>query len=578
MKKMMKKIILLFFACNLCLSGFSQNAPKWMEKIKKAVIIITTYDKEDRKINSTNGFFVNENGEALSGYGIFSGAYRATVTDNDGNTYPIASIIGADDLYDVIKFKVNVPKKVVFLPLASEPMTSGVPAYILPYSTGKTTKFKQGTISEVSKLKDPYSYYKISFPLEDGFENAPLLLSSGQVFGLAQDDASGKKESSYAVSAGYVNSLQQSTADVFNSVYTKIGIRKAWPGDIEQASISLFLAANSQDAKTYLETINDFIATFPNAEDGYLSRASHYANNRKALSSVPADEANYLNMALADIHNASKFSKNKGDVYYNQAKLIYNVAINDTTITDNNWTLGAALASIVKAIDEEDLPVYRQLEGDIYFYMREFSQAYASYMKVNNSNLASPSSYYITAKTLENISGAQISDIIQMIDSAISKMGDPMPAEAAPYILERIEYKNRLSLFKEALADFDLYYTLMNGQVNDSYYYYREQAKFRSGDMEGALADIQEAIKRNGQSPDYFAEEAAVYVRQQKYNDALASVQKALELAPDFGACYRLQGICYVRLNKKTEACESFNKSKELNDPLADRLIKEHCK
>lgn len=38
------------------------------------------------------------------------------------------------------------------------------------------------------------------------------------------------------------------------------------------------------------------------------------------------------------------------------------------------------------------------------------------------------------------------------------------------------------------------------------------------------------------------------------------------------------EGICYVRLEKKAEACEALNKAKELGDPLAERLIKEHCK
>jgi tetratricopeptide (TPR) repeat protein len=549
-----------------------------MEKSKKAVITITTFDKNDRKLHTTNGFFIGEDGEALSGYSAFKGAGKATITDSDGATYPVTSIIGADDLYDVVRFKVAIPKKVAFLPLASEPLAVNTPAYLLLFTPGKETAFKEGTISEISKLKDPYSYYQLTILLENGQDNTPLLLASGHVFGLAQQDASGKKEQSFAVSAGYVKSLNVTSTDAFNSVYTNIGIRKAWPANIEQASVSLFLLAASQDAKTYLETLTDFIATFPQAEDGYLTRASHYATNRKTLAATPANEANYLNLALADIQTAARYSKNKGDVHYNQAKLIYGIAANDTTIKDNNWTVGAAIAALMKAIDAEDLPIYRQLEGDIYFYLGEFPAAYASYMKVNDSNLASPDSYYFTAKALENIPGAQISDIITLLDSAVSKMGTPTPPGAAPYILERIDFKTKLSLYDEALLDFDLYYALVNGQVNESFYFFREQAKFQKGDTEGALQDIKQAIQQNTQSPDYYAEEAAIYVRLQQYNEALESIRKALDLAPDFGACYRLRGICYTRLENKAEACEAFNKAEELNDPLAKRLIREHCK
>ena len=574
----MKKYLLLVVLISLVLPVMAQKPPKWMEKSQKAVISITTFDGNDRQIATTNGFFISDKGEALSAYLPFKGAARATVKDAEGNTYPVASIIGADDLFDVIKFKVVVPKKVPFLPMASDPVPGGSPVFLLNYSTDKVGPFKQGTITEVTKLKSSFNYYKVSFPIEEGQANAPLLTEKGEVFALSQEDASAKKEVSYGVSASYVNTLAISSTDAFNTIYTGIAIRKAWPADVEQATVSLFLLASSQDAKAYLETLNDFIATFPEVADGYLSRASLYAKRRDELTSDPAQMTGYLDMAMADLSTAAKFTPKKGDVYYNQSKLIFEVAANDTTLNDKNWTTGAAMAAIIQAINEEDLPIYRQLEGDIYFYLEEYPSAYTSYMEVNNSDLASASSFYMAAKALESIPAAQISDIIVLYDSAIRRMGTPTPPQAAPYILERVDHKMKLNLFQEAVDDYNLYYSLVDGDVNDSFYYYRQQAKFRAADNEGALKDIQDAIRLNASSADYYAEEAAVFVRLQKYNEALESVDKALLLAPDFGACYRIRGICYVRLEKKQEACQAFEKGKELGDPLVERLMREHCK
>jgi tetratricopeptide (TPR) repeat protein len=199
-------------------------------------------------------------------------------------------------------------------------------------------------------------------------------------------------------------------------------------------------------------------------------------------------------------------------------------------------------------------------------------------MKVNESPSASADSYYLAAKSLENIPGAQISDIIVLLDSAIVKMGNPLPRDAAPYVLERVEYKMQLALYPKAIEDYNLYYSLVDGKVNDSFYFYREQAKSRVGDNEGALQDIREAIALNSQNPDYYAEKAAIHVRMQNYDEALADVQEALDLAPDFAACYRIRGICLVRREKKAEACEAFDKARELGDPLVARLIREHCR
>ncbi len=575
----MKRILLLILICCHLLPATAQkNAPKWMDKSKKAVVLITTYGKDGAKLTSGIGIFVSETGDVLSAYELFKGAEKATVTDTEGKTYPVTRVIGADELYEVIKVKAETPKKVQFFPIAADPLAVGTVAYLLPYSTEKKADFEQGTITEVSKLKDPYSYYKLSVPLEDGRVNSPILNAEGEVFGLAKAVDSGKKDVSYAVSASYVNNLAVSSTDFLNSVYNNIGIKKAWPADVEQAQVVLFLKGSTQDAKTYLETLNDFIATFPNSADGYLNRANHYAGRRAELAATPGEQANYLKLALDDIETASKYSDKKGDVYYNKAKLIYGVSAGDTTLTDPAWSVQAAQQTIQKAIEEDDAPVYHQLAGDIHFYLKEFDQAYNEYMVVNNSDLASPNSFYWADKAKENTPGFNIGDVIALLDGAVDKCGLPLTSEAGQYILERIDWKLRLSQYAEAIADYDLYYKAMKGDVGSSFYFYREQAKFRAGDMEGALADIKEAVRLSPDVPDYRAEEASVYVRMKNYTDALASIEETLKVAPDFAACYRLKGICYVRMEKKAEACEALNKAKELGDPLAERLIKEHCK
>jgi tetratricopeptide (TPR) repeat protein len=576
----MKKQALLIVSGCLCLTAApAQKAPKWMDKSKKALLTVATFDKDDRKINSTGGFFVSETGEALTAYSLFNGAVRATATDCDGNTYPVSAIIGADDLYDVVRLKVNVGgKKTPFLPLAADPVPVGATVFLLPCSQAKETAFKQGAVAEVSKLKDPYSYYKLSVALESGQANAPLLLATGQVFALAQEDASGGKEHSFGVSATYANSLKQTAADVFNTVYARIGIRKAWPDDLAQAAVALFLQAGSQEPKAYLEILDDFIATFPKAADGYLSRASHYAAKRAELAPDAAGQKAFLDRALADMQTAARLSPNKGEVYYSQAKMIFSVAAADSSLTDDKWTAAAALAALQQAVQEEDLAAYRELEGDIYFFLGEFPAAYEAYMRVNeNPQAASANSYYLAAKSLEGIPGAQIGELVALLESAIAKMGRPTPAAAAPYVLERVEYKTQLALYAEAVEDYNLYHSLVGGKVNDSFYFFREQAKFRAGDNEGALQDVREAIALNPQVADYYAEEAAIHVRMQRYDEALANVQKALDLAPDFASCYRIRGICLVRSERKDQACEAFGKARELGDPLAARLIRQHC-
>lgn len=564
-------------ACVTLLATAQGKAPKWLEKQRKALLTLSTYGKDNQHLQTGTAFFVSEMGEALSGYGLFRGAARAVVTDTDGKSYPVTAILGADDMYEVIRFQVEITKKVPYFPIAAEPLANGIKIYTVPYTTEKKGTFKEGNITEVSKLKDPYAYYKTSIPFES--VNLPLLTENGEVFGLMQDDTAGDADISYGVSAGYARSLRVTSLDALSRTYSSIGIRKAWPEEIEQAQVMLMIMGTGKTASEYLEIINDFIAAFPSSPDGYLSRASHYAHNRTLFSLEKGETAQaYLDKAMTDWETASRQTDNKANVLFNKARVIFDVATADTTLTQKEWTTAGAMNILKEAIELDDQPAYRQLEGDMFFTLGIYDMAYDSYTKVNESDLASSLSYYMAAKSLEQIPGTNISDLIALLDKAIEKSMLAPSEETLAYILERIDMKISLAQHEEAIKDYDLYYELTGGNVGDNFYYLREQSKFRSADYAGAMEDIQTAHQMVPDNPNYIAEMASIYMRQENYTEALTTLEKALELAPDFNSCYRLKGVCLVRLNKKAEACEAFAKAKELGDPIVDRLIREHCK
>ncbi len=570
----MKKLIFLLLALVVCSAyAAQQKPPKWMEKQKRAVVSITTYKADNTELHKGTGFFITETGELLSAYSIFRNAARAEVRDVKGNVYPVSAVIGADELYDVIRLQVAVPKKVDCLEMAVQKPAKGETVYLLPFSTEKIEQFGQGVVEDVSKLKDNYSYYQLSIPLNPTWVNAPLMTSEGKVFALAQEDATGKNEHSFGVSAAYAYSLFLNAMDALNSTYASIDIKKAWPSEAEQAQIMLMLLQGRQEAPEFLKTVSDFIQTFPDSPEGYLTRASLFAYSRKAL----GNEQECLAKALDDMKMYQSKEPKKSDGLFNEAKMLYGVAVSDTTLNDPVWNIPRALEVLQQALNLSDDPLYHQLRADIYLYQGKAADAFAEYMIVNNSALASSSTWYMAAKVRETMPNINIGEIISLLDSAVVASGTPLRPEAAPYVLERIDWRLKLMQYKEAVADYDLYFQLLNGQVNDSFYYYREQAKFRLNDLDGALADIREALRLNPQNANYHAEEASVLIRKELYDEALQSIDKALELAPDFASCYRLRGLCFVRQNKKAEACDAFQKAQELGDPLAARLIKEHC-
>ena len=166
----MKKILILPLALFFLVQGSMAQTPKWVEKAKRAVFSVVTYDKNDKMLNTGNGFFVSEDGLALSDFSLFKGAERAVVVTADGKQMPVSRILGANDMYDVIKFRVGITeKKVPALVVATAAPAVGSDAWMLPYSTQKSIACVSGKVKEVSKVAGaPLLYIEYADERQDG--------------------------------------------------------------------------------------------------------------------------------------------------------------------------------------------------------------------------------------------------------------------------------------------------------------------------------------------------------------------------------------------------------------------------
>ena len=80
-------------------------------KLKKAVFSIVTYDKDNKIKNTGNGFYINENGTALSDYTLFEGAERAVIINADSKEIACIAYLGSHSMYDIVKFILKPIKK-----------------------------------------------------------------------------------------------------------------------------------------------------------------------------------------------------------------------------------------------------------------------------------------------------------------------------------------------------------------------------------------------------------------------------------------------------------------------------------
>lgn len=559
----MKKTLLIV-TC-VCLAQLvSAQTPKWAANAKKAIFSIVTYDKDNNIKATGNGFYIDNQGTALSDYSLFEGATRAIIINANGNQQPVEAILGANSMYDVVKFRTPVEKKHVSLKVASKPLKNGEAVYLMPYSTQKEALCQRGSVTSADSIGKHF-YYTLQLKTNDKMVSCPIMNMNGEVVGMIQKNATTESEESYAIGSSYGEALEISALSFGDAALNRIGIKKALPDTEDQALIYLFMSSEQLDKDAYWNVLCDFISQYPNSHEGYIRRASLYMHGE--------DETKYP-LAVEDLKNAVEKGSNKEEAKFQAAKAIYAylVSLNGKEAYPE-WTYDKALEIIREAILANDQPVYTQLEGDILFAKKDYSGAFESYCKLNKTSLVSSGTFYSAAKAKQLMEGSDLNEVIALMDSAIVRLNKPYLSDAAPYFFERAELNAQAKRYREAVLDYNTFYKAVNGDVNALFYYQREQSAMQCRMYQQALDDINKAVELSADDESLWAEKGVVHLRVNQLDEAIKAFEKAVSVNAEYAAGYRMLGYCQSLKKMKKEAKANYQKAKALGDTVVDQLL-----
>ena len=553
----MKKISMISCLLFAALSTFAQ--PGWVKNASRSVFTLKTFAADGSLIASSNGFFTGANGEAVSNFTPFKGAARAIVIDAQGKELQVAGIMGANDMYDVVKFRVN-GNKTQSLALSSSVAPVGSMAYLLPYHEVKAVK--SGPVRKAETFQGDYPYYTVALSMGENQVSCPLLDESGQVIGMMQQPAVLGDSLSYAVSARFVDSLKITGLNYFDETFKLTQVKKLMPADIKEANLVLYFAGSQSDSAEYVSLIQDFIQQFPNASDGYIYRAQQ--------ETAGGDFA----AAERDMEQALKFADPKDDAHFNYARIIYNKEIYQSAQPYAGWSLDKALQQIQSAISIKSLPTYRQLEGDIRFAKQQYDEAYEIYNSLLSTNLRSAELFFAAARCKEM--QKDTTAMLALMDSTINMFSRPYLKDVAPYLWTRAEARRNAGRYRDAINDMNEYETLMTATVNDNFYYIRHQVEIQGRLYQQALNDINRAIQMNPNEVLYYAEKASLEIRVGLYDQAISTAQECIAIDAENSDGYLFLGLAQCLKGQKADGIKNLQKAKELGDSQADALIEKY--
>lgn len=553
----MKKMTIIGCLLIMATTAFAQ--PGWVKNASKSVFTLKTFSADGSLIASTNGFFTGTNGEAVSSFSPFKGASKAVIIDSQGKEFQVTGILGANDMYDVVKFRVN-NSKCQPLTVSSVKGSVGSQVWLLPYH--ETKELRAGSIKRAETIFDDYAYYTVSMSIADNMVSCPLMNESGDVLGMMQQPATDKDTLSYAISARFVNDLKITGLTYNDAALQLTQIKKELPADLKEANLVLYLAASQMDSLSYINLIEDFIRQFPGEPDGYTARAIQAVNGGEFAA------------AEKDMEQAINVSNKKDDAHYSYARMIYNKEIYQSAQPYAGWSLDKALSEIQTANSINSQPTYRQLEANILYAQKKYDEAYQIFNELTNTSLRNAEIFYSAAKCKEMLKDT--TSMLALLDSTLNMFSKPYLKEAAPYLWARAEARSNAGKYRDAISDMNEYEELMQATVNDNFYYVRYQTDIKGRLYQQALNDINRAIQMNPQETLYYAEKASLEIRVGKYDDAILTAHDCINLDASNSDGYLFLGLAQCLKGQKAEGIKNLQKAKELGDTQADALIEKY--
>ncbi|SHH90939.1 S-layer homology domain-containing protein [Sporobacter termitidis DSM 10068] len=169
------------------------------EKCAPAVFFIKLFDIKGTAIKTGSGFFIDENGLAVTNFHVINGAASAVVTTADGKEYDVAGVYDYSKEKDLALIKVDGGGFPYLQTEDSGAPVTGDDVYAIGSPLGFKNTISTGIISSASRDVEGRNYIQTTAAISSGSSGGALLNRSGKVIGVTTATASGAQNINLAL-------------------------------------------------------------------------------------------------------------------------------------------------------------------------------------------------------------------------------------------------------------------------------------------------------------------------------------------------------------------------------------------
>lgn len=211
-----KKLLSLMVPALLCVCATQATAQQpsheMLAQLKRAVVIVTTYDSQGNALLQGSGFFITPD-RVVTNLHVINQASHIRIETFSGQTVPVVSVAASDLTSDLALLQINAPHADTdILQVEYNTPDEGESIFVLSNPQGSRWKTTLGRVGTMWAMAGSGRRLQITAMLRPGSSGGPVLNQQGRVVGIAALHILCGDGLDFAVPAADLKALQASAA------------------------------------------------------------------------------------------------------------------------------------------------------------------------------------------------------------------------------------------------------------------------------------------------------------------------------------------------------------------------------
>ena len=204
--------LFLLIVSSVSVTAAPAPAPEVVAHVKRAVVLITTYDNQGKPQKQGSGFFLTPD-RVVTNLHVIDSASTIRIRTFTGSKVLVASVLATDKASDLALLQLSAPcSDVATLELEDVEPQKGEPVIVVSNPLGSRWQVTTGEVGPIWDFFDIGARLQITAGVLPGSSGGPVLNLQGRVIGIAAMHTGSADDLNFAVPAVRLKTLQATAA------------------------------------------------------------------------------------------------------------------------------------------------------------------------------------------------------------------------------------------------------------------------------------------------------------------------------------------------------------------------------